>query len=143
MKLPVTLLATVLSLVLFALPLSAATTTAQNAPETKQAMLAALDFLELCDREDYAGGWAQTAQIFRQKTDQESWLQEITHLRSQYEENLGRTLQLSKPVTAEQEGQELLFLIFRSRFARKSTAEMVTLSKEPTQPWRVAGYSIQ
>ena len=109
----------------------------------RQAMLAALDFLERCDRQDYAGGWAQTAQVFREKTDQETWLQEITHLRSQYGKNLGRTLQLAKPIDAEQEGQELLFLIFRSRFAQKTAAEMLTLSKEKPQQWRVAGYSIQ
>lgn len=116
----------------------------QQQPESKLAILTALDFLERCDEEKYPAGWELTAEVFRQQTDQQDWQQQIGHLRGQYGKILGRTLELSKPIEDQQnEGQEMLFLIFRSRFEKRSAAELLTMSKEKAHQWRVAGYSIQ
>ncbi len=113
-------------------------------PETKLAMLAALDFLELCDQQDYAAAWEQTSQLFREQTDSEDWQQQINHLRSQYGSFQQRILQYSKPIDETQRsGQQMLLILFRSRFAQKTAAEVLTMVEEDPQHWRVAGYSIE
>ncbi|HEY5672138.1 MAG TPA: DUF4019 domain-containing protein [Malonomonas sp.] len=114
-------------------------------PVEKLAMLAALDFLELADQAEFSRCWESSSQLFREKIDKETWLQEVGHMRRQYGENRSRTLQFVKPLdpSTDSGDQPALFLIFRASFAEKTVAEMVTLSKESDQQWRVAGYSIQ
>ena len=145
MKPQIAALLSVLGLILLLCPLATPAAAAESrVPDEKLAVLAGLDFLELCDRGDYAGGWSQTAQLFREKTGREIWLQKIAHLRGQYGNNLQRTLQLSRPIEDQPvAGRELLFLIFSSRFAKKSVAELLTMVKENGRRWRVAGYSLQ
>ena len=114
-------------------------------PDEKLAMLAALDFLELADRDDFAQCWESSSPLFRAKIDKETWLQEVGHMRRQYGENRSRALQFVRPLdpSSDSGNQPSLFLIFRSAFAQKTVAEMVTLSKAGEDQWRVAGYSIQ
>lgn len=116
-----------------------------NIPPEKLAMIAALDFLDLADQGDFAQCWDSSSQLFRDKIDKETWIQDIGHMRPQYGKNLSRSLQYSQPLdsAAEPNGQPGLFLIFRANFADKTVAEMLTLSKDSDDQWRVAGYSIQ
>ena len=112
-------------------------------PAEKLAMLAALDFLELADQGEFARCWETASQLFHDQIDKDAWQQEIGHLRSQYGENQARALQFVKPLDASADAGNRLFLIFRSNFAQKTAAEMVTLNQDSDDQWRVAGYSIQ
>jgi hypothetical protein len=101
-------------------------------------------FLLLCDREYYAAGRAPTAQMYRENTDQDKRRLDSRPLRSQYAKNLQRTLQRSEPLETEIEvNQDMLFPTFHSRFAKKSAAAMLTMTKASSKLWRSAGYSIQ
>jgi hypothetical protein len=114
---------------------------AQQQPDAKLAMLAALDFLELCDRGDFVAAWGQTAELFRENTEQESWQLDINHLRRQYGEIQKRQLLYSKQLQEPEQPMQLL--LFRSNFAIKAAAELLTMVKEKDQRWRVVGYSIE
>ena len=114
-------------------------------PAEKLAMMAALDFLDLADQGEFSQCWETASQLFHAKIDKESWQQEVGRMRIQYGANRARALQFVKPLEASADAgnQPTLFLIFRTSFAQKTVAEMVTMSQDSDNQWRVAGYSIQ
>ena len=139
------LLRTSLLLLLCSLCLILPATADSSIPAEKQAILAALDFLERADRAEYERCWDHSSKTFRDQVDKQTWVEEMGHLRPQYGTPLQRSLEYSKPLdpAADNGNQPSLFLIFRTRFEQKTVAEMITLNREPDLQWRVVGYSIQ
>lgn len=118
-------------------------------PDTKakeaDASLAAQGWLVLLDRKDWGRAWETTGSVFRSKVPLGTWMDNIPSVR----DPLGAMVERTPVETAFKttlQGQpdgEYVTVVFNTKFANKTVAEVVTTVHEPDGKWRVTGYSAQ
>jgi hypothetical protein len=109
-------------------------------------LAAAVSWLQVLDRGEYAQSWDATSDYFRSLVSRESWAAQVGPLRRGMGGLVSRKPKdapvFSKSLPGAPDG-EYVVVAFSATFTNKETAmETVTLMKETDGQWRVAGYFI-
>ncbi len=115
-------------------------------PTTSLAKAAALDWLALADKHDYAGTYKAAAARFRAQITAEKWVSALKQVQDQFGEVADRTFVGARAVEPKKEDVQGTFQVigFRTDFTkRKQGVETVTLEREADGKWRVVGYLMQ
>lgn len=115
-------------------------------PTTSVAKAAALDWLALADKHDYAATYKAAAARFRGQITAEKWAGALKQVQDQFGDVVDRTFVGARAVEPKPNDPQGTFTVigFRTDFAkRKQGVETVTLEKEADGKWRVVGYLMQ
>ncbi len=119
---------------------------AENVSDERAAMAASAEFLGWLDAGQFQRCWDEAAPLFRERTNEEQWIQDITHLRKALGNTLKRSIQFKKEMTSIDDGPEgeYRFFIYRTAFEKKAAAiETVTVVQDKGGRWRVVGLTAQ
>ena len=103
-------------------------------------------WLELVDLKKYAASWQTAAPVFKTAITSEQWEATVKNVREPLGDLIKRSLYHDRFTTtmAGMPDGEYLILRFVTRYANKQSAvETVTVMKDETDTWRVAGYFIK
>jgi hypothetical protein len=124
----------------------AARATTTEAGSDHAAALAAVQWLALLDKADYAGSWAQTGSAFRNAVTAEEWTGAAMGTRGRMgylKERKNKTVRLTNTLPGVPDG-EYAVVQYDTAFEKKEKAqESLTLVREPDGAWRVVGYFIR
>ena len=116
-----------------------------DADKTQQARAAAMDFLKLVDRDQFAESWQVAANLMREKVPQQQWIETLTKSRALSGALVERSeVNVSYSTSAKDspEGEYILFEFDTTYQRTKNVSEYVTVMREGDR-WRVAGYFIK
>ncbi len=131
---------------LAACALAAAMPALAQDPTTNLAKAAALDWLALADKHDYAATYKAAAARFRTQITAENWAKALGQVQGQFGDVVDRTFVGARAVEPKKDDPQGTFTVigFRTDFAkRKQGVETVTLEREADGKWRVVGYLMQ
>ncbi|HNQ84930.1 MAG TPA: DUF4019 domain-containing protein [Deltaproteobacteria bacterium] len=123
----------------------AGTTLPAAEPIEGKAVEAALQWLALVDKGDYAGSLKESADYFKGAIREEQWKQAMEGVRGPLGKALGRTLKTAEHRTSLPGAPDGDYVViqFETSFENKGSAvETVTSMLEKDGTWRVAGYYI-
>lgn len=119
---------------------------AENGAAKQAATDAALAWLRVVDRADYANSWDLAAPIVRKAVPKPQWQRSLEGARRPLGRQIERTVLSTRHATTlpgAPDG-EYIVIRFRTRFANKAEAvETVTPMRLPDGSWRVSGYFIK
>ena len=112
----------------------------------KAATTSALQWLELVDKQDYAGSWSHAAEIFKKTVTKGQWEAQIRAVRMPLGKLVSREL-MSRNYAVSLPGMpkgEYLVCQYKASFeSGKHVAEIVTPALEEDGEWRVSGYYVK
>jgi len=118
----------------------------EHGKDKKDAVNAALKWLELVDAGSYVKSWGETAEFFKATTTKENWDKTLSNLLPEFGENQSRKVYNSRYLTKMPGGPigEYVMVRFKSTFSKNSEAvETVTSQKGENGKWHVCGYFIK
>jgi hypothetical protein len=130
-----------LGLMLILLPLSGQT----SEDKIRDARKAAIAWLTLIDQNKYEQSWEQTAQLFKQQVEADTWSKQLSGGRKPLGDVSSRILLNATYSTslANAPDGEYVVIQFKTEFAnKKNSVETVTPMLDGDR-WRVAGYYVR
>ncbi len=115
-------------------------------PRASAAQGAALAWLALTERGDFAGSWRAAGKQFQKAITADKWDEALSKVRTPLGALVERTIvstQFTTTFPGAPDGDYAL-LVYRTSFAKKiDSRETVTLQREADGVWRVIGYFIR
>ena len=132
----------VISAVMFGLQCGSST----HSVAEKEAVAAAVAWLQLIDSANYSQSWDKCAEFFQSAIDKPDWIKAMAITRKPLGKLLSRKLESAKysdSLPGAPDG-EYVVIQFQTEFEnKKNTLETVTPLKEVDGQWRVSGYYIK
>ena len=136
----------IVCLIIAGLILSGGTAISGDAGKEAAAVSAAKKWLALVDAGEYASGWKEAAELFRNAVKPEQWEQSMQAVRKPLGKLISRKVQTKIYETSlpgAPDG-EYVVIQFATSFENKKTAiETVTPMMDKDGKWRVSGYYIK
>ena len=137
---------TLLKIILISIFITIPLASADQQTDIKAARVAALNWLQLLDQQDYDKSWDESANLFKAQMKKKSWGKKIDNLRKKIGSFQARKISYTKFMTVLPGAPvgKYVVLQFSSSFKNHEQAvETITPMQDSDGKWRVSGYFIK
>jgi len=113
---------------------------------TEVAQTAAMDWLALVDKADYAGSYDQAASMFKAAITKDDWMQKIRAVRGPFGKVISRKLKTAQYTTqlpGAPDGKYVVIQYDTSFENKQSAVETIVPMMDKDGQWRTSGYFVK